>query len=655
MNKLFITIGILIASTANAQDLAHKIPHDAFAVVNIQTAHFFELMGVDEFNTTTVGKAIREKANEAGFDGVQGIADFGIALDRTTYFYAKLTDSVTYFNFLLPIADVNNFEKYFAKDENVQDHGSYKSFSKEVSGDSAVFAWDNSTLTITSATLVSNYFEQPEVAQRYGLMNYNYYDYYEDAATEAADSVYMDDWYAEEDTASVMDFDVPPPVLPADTSEWELDWETADTAAVTLDSAYDAYSYDDYAVDSVEDDGNPYDSYYAADQAVKQQLVSEWAGAYSSALFDSPLAESVLNNSSYVASLNKDALVSVWIPSFESIYTALLPELGEFRSAGKLFSYYGSLQVGLFADDEGFKLKSSMEVDGNMAKSFQRMYGGKLNKKFLRYLNTDDAIGYFSLVMDTKAYLEELPALMKDTYGGMFSQYADDIDLGAELLSLMLDEEALAKVAKGDALFVLNGVSEKEVPYISYEYDDDYNYQEVEKTKMETIPDFLFMFSSDDAALYNRVMSYVSNKGYLLEENGVYQLVNTELPFDLLFARKDGIVFIGTSVDQLSAIASNQYRGKVDRYSRKLLTKNKFVGLLSAKKLSAEIPTAQLASLDRYIAFHKMFGSMGDFYFKSNGIKRNTISGEFVAQTPEGFDNAIQYLFALVDYATEQR
>uniref|UniRef100_UPI003341E665 hypothetical protein n=1 Tax=Parapedobacter pyrenivorans TaxID=1305674 RepID=UPI003341E665 len=267
----------------------------------------------------------------------------------------------------------------------------------------------------------------------------------------------------------------------------------------------------------------------------------------------------------------------------------------------------------------------------------------------------DDAIGYFSLVMDTKAYLEELPALMKDTYGGMFSQYADDIDLGAELLSLMLDEEALAKVAKGDALFVLNGVSEKEVPYISYEYDDDYNYQEVEKTKMETIPDFLFMFSSDDAALYNRVMSYVSNKGYLLEENGVYQLVNTELPFDLLFARKDGIVFIGTSVDQLSAIASNQYRGKVDRYSRKLLTKNKFVGLLSAKKLSAEIPTAQLASLDRYIAFHKMFGSMGDFYFKSNGIKRNTISGEFVAQTPEGFDNAIQYLFALVDYATEQR
>lgn len=653
MNRLFVAIGILATTAVNAQDLAHKIPHDAFAVVNIQTSHFFELMGVDEFNATTVGRAIREKANEAGLEGVQGIADFGIALDRTSYFYAKLTDSVTYLNFLLPLADAGSFENYFAKGENVNDHGSYKSFIKEVSGDSAVFAWDNNSLTVTSASLVGNYFEQPEAAQRYGLMNYNYYDYYDDAAV-AVDSAYADDWSIEGDTvSSIVDIDIAPPVI-ADTANWESIWE-ADTTTAEADSIYDAYGDEDYAADSVVDDGNPYDSYYAADQAIKRQLASKWAGAYASALFDNPWEENVLTNSSYLSSLDKDALVSVWIPSFESIYTALLPELGEFRSAGKLFSYYGSLKVGLFADEEGFKLKSAMEVEGDMAKSFKRMYGGRLNRKFLKYINTDDAVGYFSIAMDAKAYLEELPILMKDTYGGLFSQYADDIDLGAELLSLMLDEQALAKVARGDALFVLNGVSEKEVPYVSYEYDDDYNYQEVEKTKMETIPDFLFMFSSDDAALYDRVMSYVIGKGFLLEENGVYQLVNTELPFDLLFARKDGIVFIGTSTDQLQAIVSNQYRGKLDRDSRKLLTKNKFVGLLSAKKLSAEIPTDQLASLDRYIAFHKMFGSMGDFYFKSNGIKGNTVSGEFVAQTPDGFDNAVQYLFALVDYATEQK
>ena len=636
MNRLFAAVCLALTTSVNAQDLAQKIPHDAFAVVNIQTAHFFELISVDEFNATTVGKAIVEKAQQAGLDGIRGIADFGFALDRTSYFYTTLTDSVTYFCFLLPIADVYAFEKHFAADEFVHQHNGHKRFSKEISGDSAVFAWDGHMLAITGTTLVNGYFERAEVADRYGLTNYSYYDYYNqdlDVAVDSADA-YADDWWAEPDTIiDTTAIAIAPPVI-ADTIDWKAD---------------------DYASDSTADDGNPYDTYYAADQAIKQQLAAEWAGEYASALFGRLPEQSVLTNRSYLAGLSKDALVSAWIPSFESIYTALLPELSEFRSSGKLFSYYGSLQVGLFADKEGFKLKSTMELDDDMAKSFKRMYGRKLNRKFLNYLNTEDAVGFFSIAMDTKAYLEELPKLMKDTYGGLFAQYADDIDLGAELLSLILDEGAIANVAKGDALFVLNGISEQEVPYISYEYDDDYNYQEVEKTKMETIPDFLFMFSSDDEALYGKVMTYVTQKGYLAEENGAYQLVNTDLPFQLSLTRKNGIVFIGTSADQLQAIASGSYRGKIDRHARKLLTKNKFAGLLSAKKLSAEIPTEQLASLDRYIAFNKLFGSMGNFYFKSNGIKGNHISGEFVAQTPDGFDNAVQYLFALVDYAAQQR
>lgn len=95
-------------------------------------------------------------------------------------------------------------------------------------------------------------------------------------------------------------------------------------------------------------------------------------------------------------------------------------------------------------------------------------------------------------------------------------------------------------------------------------------------------------------------------------------------------------------------------QGSISRAHRALLTKNRFAGLMSAKKLSEDIPKEQLRSLDNYIAFHKMFGDLGDFYFRSNGIKGNTITGEFVAQTPKGYDNAVQYLFAIIDYAAQQ-
>lgn len=652
MNKLWNTLAILItAFTATAQDLARKIPHDAFAVVNIQTDHFFKLMSVEDFNHSTLGKAIVEKANESGFDGVESISDFGIALNRTSYFYTKLSDSVTYYSFLLPIDNVDLFEKHFGKDEAVRDNGSFKSFINEVSGDTIVFAWDNQMLSVASATLVNGYFAQADVAERYGIRNYSYYGYYEETAdawaTPATDAWVEapEDWWSEIDSigADTLAFDsaFPPPALP--------DYFKGDSSVV--DSVADEIYWDGYN----NDDGNPYEEYYAADQEIKRQLASSWAQAFAAAQFEGNPEESILVNRSYLASLSDDALVSAWIPDFEAIYTSLLPELREFGSSSKLFNYYGSLQLGLFADKEGFKLKSDLQIADDMAKRFKRMYNRKLNRKFLNYINSDEAIGFFALAMNTQAYLEELPVLMKDTYGSLFSVYEDDINLATAFISLIIDEKAIAKVAKGDALFVLNGLAEQEVPYTAYEYDDDYNYYEVEKTKMEVIPDFLFMFSSDDVTLYNQIITYAVRKGYLVEENGVYILSNPELPFELLFTRKNGIVFIGTSANQLTAIAANKYRGKLDRQSRNLLTKNKFAGLLSARKLATEIPTEQLASLDRYIAFHKMFGSMGDFYFKSNGIKGNRVSGEFVAQTPAGFDNAIQYLFALIDYAVDQR
>src|SRR5690606_32568714 len=106
---------------------------------------------------------------------------------------------------------------------------------------------------------------------------------------------------------------------------------------------------------------------------------------------------------------------------------------------------------------------------------------------------------------------------------------------------------------------------------------------------------FLLMFSSDDVSLYNRIMTYTTRKGYVTEDDGVYRLSQEDLPFELVFTRKNGVVFVGTSVEQLASIVAGSYQGKVDRQTRRLLTKNKFAGLLSARKLSKEVPTEQLA------------------------------------------------------------
>ncbi|WP_257658354.1 hypothetical protein [Parapedobacter lycopersici] len=685
MNKLFsLILCVSMVTLANGQDLARRIPSDAFAVVNIQTAHFFDLMGVEDFNQSAIGSMLLEKARSAGFSSVNSVADFGLDLNRTSYFYTVLTDSTKHYNFLVPIADATVFEQQFIRDEEVEEQDGFRSFVKVIDEDTTIFAWDSGTLSVTSTALVDGYFEQSEVADRYGIRNYNYYDYYDDAAADTASAVDYDDYGYYDSTAVAVavapdydDYDdvdvdtarafeegdkyddsmfLPPPALDSTAMSFPVPVDAAADSAWSGDTVYELSAPPAVEYDSADyDDGNPYDEYYAADQQIKKGLTTQWSREFTANLFNQAPAESILSNASYVSSVQDDALITAWLSNFESAYLAWLPELMLSGSTGSLFSHYGSLRAGLYANDVGFRLSTDLEIAPQLAKSYKRIYGRKINRKFLNYLNSEEAIGWFAFAMDTKAYLEELPSIMKDTYGSLLGQHEQEITLAADVVSLLLDEAAIARVAKGDALFVLNGITEEEVPYIDYEYDDNYDYKEVEKTKMETIPDFLLMFSSDDNKLYDQVTNYIYQKGLVSETDGIFSVEESDLPFGLYFTRRDGIIFLGTSSEQMHDIAANRYRGKISRAHRNLIRKNKVAGLLSAKKLATEIPTEELQSLNQYIAFHKLFGSMGDFYFQSKGITGTHITGDFVAETPAEFDNAVQYFFALVDYAMQDQ
>ncbi len=667
MNRLFIFTALFLSaiSRVDAQDLAHKIPHDAFAVVNIQTGQFFKLMTVKDFDHSTIGKALLEMAQKVGASDINSVADYGFDLHSTSYFYTSQTDSLTHYIVLIPLSNLQAFERIFAVDEQIEQLGTAKMFAKSMGSEEMTFAWNERMLCISTGTPVNTFFENDEVANRYGITYYNYnYGYENDY-----DSYYETDTIVDDTATYWNEVEVAPPLVMADPV---IEAEEAEIAADSVisdvyDEEYkDAYNgidtaavatdwWSDTTTVSTVEDSTPYEDYYTKNVRIKDSLAGVWAQEYAVHLLANAPDESILTNKSYIRSVKKDALMTGWLSNLETIYGSLLPELFGMRGTGKLFSYYGSVYAGLYADGEGFRLLTEMEVSDDLARTFKRIYRPKLNRKFLKYVNSEEAVGFVSMAMDSKAYLEELPKLMNETYGKMFARYENEISLGAEIVSLLLDEEAIASVAKGDGLFVLNGIAEREVTYTDYEYDEDYNYQEIEKTKMETIPDFLAMFSSDNVSLYNRLVNYFQHKMLLTEDGGIYRVEQSDIPFDLYLYRRDNIVFLGTSKAEMESVRDNRYKGSISKAHRKLLTQNRFAGLMSTQKLSEEIPEEQLRSLDSYIAFHKLFGTLGDFYFRSNAIKGNTVAGEFVAQTPEGYDNAVQYLFALIDYAAQQK
>src|SRR5690606_39440155 len=103
------------------------------------------------------------------------------------------------------------------------------------------------------------------------------------------------------------------------------------------------------------------------------------------------------------------------------------------------------------------------------------------------------------------------------------NRYSEIVDVFATSFAILLDEKAIAKVFKGDNLIVLNGVTNKEITYTDYEYDEDYNYTEVERTKTEAVPDFLWMFSSDDVSIFEKIVKIGLREEGLIDHDGIYE------------------------------------------------------------------------------------------------------------------------------------
>ncbi|WP_431292331.1 hypothetical protein [Pedobacter sp. P26] len=363
--------------------------------------------------------------------------------------------------------------------------------------------------------------------------------------------------------------------------------------------------------------------------------------------------ESIETNKSYTTSLDNKAIAELWVSSLQDVYNSIAPEFGTYGKAG-LMKGYGSLNAKLFMDNKSFRISTGLEMAQEQADAYKKIMNRKLNKKFLNYVNSEKALGFMSYSIDTKAYLEEFPKLMKQTYGSFLGGKMDEeVELGTDLFSLLLDEEAVSKVIKGDALFVINGLKTKEVTYTTYEYDDDYKQKEVTKTKNETLPDFLFMFSSEDTRLIEKLIKYGIHKNMVTVENNIYKIQEKKSPIDIYFMIKDRIVFFGNSLSEMQSISNNQYNNKISKLHKDLLSKNNFSFLFNAKNLVGKVPDSEIGGEETAKKFNSTLEKMGNVYMKSNPIKGRLVSADISAEIPNGHENALKYLFSLIENAAK--
>ncbi|RZL39361.1 MAG: hypothetical protein EOO96_00845 [Pedobacter sp.] len=681
MKKILIAISLLFFAKVNyAQDLVKKIPANAFTVVTIKGDNVFKLMFVKDFNESFAGKKLLTETSKSLGKEFTSIEDFGINLEKNMYYFNQLSDSITYNCFLIPLKDAVKFENLINdKDKKIKTEGDVRTMVLPDS--TSIIKWNNSMMYFVTGSIKGSFFADSAKSAKYGIKEIRYQNNYDDV-TMADSAVMVTDSAMVSTAEPAVEEVIPPPIAKTKIQKKAIIKKNVKkksskkkslkkkgvvkpkkvtwTQKVELEEPIDDTSMNDtaaYVSGNVKDlaTADQYDEYQkerAGQDAKKKQLAFVWMTAQADKIFNSNF-ESIETNKSYTASLDNKAIAELWVSSLQDVYNSIASEFGTYGKAG-LMKGYGSLNAKLFMDEKSFRISTGLELAKDQADAYKKIMNRKLNKKFLKYVDSDKAIGFMGYSIDTKAYLEEFPKLMKQTYGSFLGKnMEEEIELGTDLFSLLLDEEAVSMVVKGDAMFVINGLNTKDVTYTTYDYDDDYNRKEVTKTKKETLPDFLFMFSSEDHRLMNKLIKYGLNKNYVTVNNNIYKIEEKKSPVDIYFMIKDGIVFFGNSLTEMESINNNTFVPAISKSHKTLLAKNNFSFLFNAKNLVGKVPTEEIGGEETAKKFNETLGKMGNIYMKSNPIKGNVVSADISAEIPNGHENALKYLFSLIENASK--
>ncbi len=651
MKKLLLSMSafccVLVAS---GQDLISKIPANASAVVTIKGKRMTDLVSVKDFSNSKLGQMLNKQLARESKEKVMNLEDLGIDLQRNFYYFLEVNDGVFNNCFLIPLKNPKGFLNMLSESEKerivTENRISY--FQDDYDG--TVTLWNENTLLLILA--------------KDQKLDYSYYDDFYESPSIAIEEAQVAE-VEEAPIEAIAPVEVAEEVVEeAVEIEEEVIEEVVIEAAEVEEAIEDPY-YNDYY------NSEEYKQQEAAREKRRKEQDAKRA-ARRKELVETTLTKAkrimagnysqgtILKNPNYLKSIGTGKEeASAWVDDFGQIYKEALPA-NLYGGMMNPYSFmdidriYGGISASAkldFAEDH-VAINTVYSMSDEMARIYKPMYEGKFNSNFTKYVNEDRLLGYMSLNMSTEGMLKAYPDLIDTVFKDTGDQsYGDAVALGTHLFSLLIDEEGAAEIVRGDMLLLLNDLQEREVTYTDYEYDEDYNYKKVEKTKMEAIPDFLFMFSSEQKPLFDRLIRIGVKEKELTAINGMHQItgLGKSSPFDLYVMFKDNTVFLGSSKNDMMAINRGTFVPKLSSELRRNIKKNVTSLYANGGKIVSEIPVDSYPR-DLRDKVQMLTSSTGDVHLNFEKIKGNTMKGKMIWSTPgEGSRNSFEYFLNMID------
>lgn len=290
----------------------------------------------------------------------------------------------------------------------------------------------------------------------------------------------------------------------------------------------------------------------AVEEYVSEEEAADAVAEWIAELLDRGFPASLQSQPDYLKAVAKPADAHLWVD-----YRQFMTMGQDFPMMGGVPGAAGAIGMATQLFDDMYKgtflsmtmnfnkgeleLNSRMLGQGKMIEVMQDAYDTRFNKKMWKYVDSRFLLGYYTIQVDVEQLVEGLkdilyPAIAETPmYGETFIRMMD-------VVGIVVDEEALYDLFKGDLFVAMTGIRQAEIPVTSYEYDADFNPSQVEKVVKKQYPEFLVMTSYGNEENMRKLMRLGESFNAFLNMGDYYQTAGQDESDTYYLALKDGVM-----------------------------------------------------------------------------------------------------------------
>lgn len=506
-----------------------------------------------------------------------------VDLNKNATFFGNFTDSITYTQATIPLKDSALLKEILLRqkesndaldDDNkieILDFGTFSMIKSDPNNKKGTLAWNKDFMVVFEYTT-----KFPRNAYAHSYDDEDYDDYaVTDSAYIAVDTAAVGIVNAEESYETVYDGPVETEVA-GDVEEVEA-YDVVEVVEETDIAHYDAEVVD------MEDEDDSYET-YLNEKALFEKTQTEKQVAYVKSLFNNgfraPSSDKIDSKADISSWINYGSFLESTSNMYKNIQ-ALSGLSNYFPKEYKFGDFVKGINLNAYFDNDNIRLEEIVEYNDEMASIMQKVTNRKVNKNIYAYFPTEKPLAYLSYHLNTKELLTNIPSFVNQFLGGQ-SEFNEDVALSIDLISTLVDEEATSTLFDGDLSLFLHDVKKVDITTKTYEYDENYESQEIENTTTKSIPFFSMVFTSTHPTFGDKLIKLLVRKEFLQPEGDLYYFTKTTEYGDFFILKDKDVMVIGNVPD-----AFNKYsNGSFVKDIKSKLSKNSLMAAINFEELA---------------------------------------------------------------------